>query len=452
MFTMKLKSEILYEFLRAILFPILLLSFIAVFVFQFSFKNFVDNEELNRRNKIEQLTKNLFIDHQQGLSKKRIDQYMWYLSELDLDVIFYDNNEKELYSFSEGFELAKKTSLYNTIVKDVYDKNNKKIGQIKYIYRVNNNFKKRSEVFITNLFRFIILSLFLSYFTGLIISIYLSRKITNPIEELTQATVNIRKQIYAVPDIKSRIVEVNQLSQNINYMANSLKSQEFNRKQYAQNISHELRTPLTNIRVNLELMQDGIMETNEENVNMLLVEIDRLTSLINQLNNTFKKSTPETIYNPSKFNLSDFLNEIYKSMKTQYDNSGVLFDLEISENLDIITDREKLANIIINLLSNALKACKKGDSVLLRARHINKKIVISVKDTGIGISEENKPKIFERFFRVDDCRNTKTNGYGLGLSIVKNYTDIIGANISVNSKLNLGTVMLVSFDDNIISK
>ena len=150
---MKLKSEILYEFLRAILFPILLLSFIAVFVFQFSFKNFVDNEELNRRNKIEQLTKNLFIDHQQGLSKKRIDQYMWYLSELDLDVIFYDNNEKELYSFSEGFELAKKTSLYNTIVKDVYDKNNKKIGQIKYIYRVNNNFKKRSEVFITNLFR-----------------------------------------------------------------------------------------------------------------------------------------------------------------------------------------------------------------------------------------------------------------------------------------------------------
>lgn len=452
MFTMKLKSEILYEFLRAILFPILLLSFIAVFVFQISFKNFVDNEELNRRNKIEQLTKNLFIDYQQGLSKKRIDQYMWYLSELDLDVIFYDNNEKELYSFSEGFELAKKTSLYNTIVKDVYDKNNKKIGQIKYIYRVNNNFKKRSEVFITNLFRFIILSLFLSYFTGLIISIYLSRKITNPIEELTQATVNIRKQIYAVPDIKSRIVEVNQLSQNINYMANSLKSQEFNRKQYAQNISHELRTPLTNIRVNLELMQDGIMETNEENVNMLLVEIDRLTSLINQLNNTFKKSTPETIYNPSKFNLSDFLNEIYKSMKTQYDNSGVLFDLEISENLDIITDREKLANIIINLLSNALKACKKGDSVLLRARHINKKIVISVKDTGIGISEENKPKIFERFFRVDDCRNTKTNGYGLGLSIVKNYTDIIGANISVNSKLNLGTVMLVSFDDSIITK
>ena len=336
---MKLKSEILYEFLRAILFPILLLSFIAVFVFQFSFKNFVDNEQLNRQNKIEQLTKNLFVDHQQGLSKKRIDQYMWYLSELDLDVIFYDNNEKELYSFSEGFELAKKTSLYNTIVKDVYDKNNKKIGQIKYIYRVNNNFKKRSEVFITNLFRFIILSLFLSYFTGLIISIYLSRKITYPIEELTQATVNIRKQIYAVPDIKSRIVEVNQLSQNINYMANSLKSQEFNRKQYAQNISHELRTPLTNIRVNLELMQDGIMETNEENVNMLLVEIDRLTSLINQLNNTFKKSTPETIYNPSKFNLSDFLNEIYKSMKTQYDNSGVLFDLEISENLDIITDR-----------------------------------------------------------------------------------------------------------------
>ncbi|MDU5922571.1 MAG: sensor histidine kinase, partial [Finegoldia magna] len=95
---MKLKSEILYEFLRAIIFPIMLLSFIAVFIFQLSFRNFVNNEELNRQNKIEQLTKNLFLDQQQGLSIKSIDKYMWYLSELDLDVIFYDNNDKELYS------------------------------------------------------------------------------------------------------------------------------------------------------------------------------------------------------------------------------------------------------------------------------------------------------------------------------------------------------------------
>lgn len=447
---MKLKSEILYEFLRAVLFPILLLSFIAVFIFQSSFKNFIYFEELNRKSKIEHLTKNLFMDQKQGLSKKSIDKYMWYLSELDLDVFFYDNNGKELYSFNEGFELAKKTSLYNTVVKDVYDDNNIKLGQIKYIYRINNNFKERSDVFITNLFRFIILALLFSYLTSLIISIYLSRKITNPIEELTLATVNIRKQNYVMPNIKSNIVEVNQLSENISYMSNSLKSQEFNRKQYAQNISHELRTPLTNLRVNLELIQDGIIESNEENLKTLLIEIDRLTSLINQLNNTFKKSTPETIYKPEVFNLSEFLNQIYKSMKTQYDKSGVSFDIEISENIDINTDKEKLANIIINLLSNALKACKKGDSVLLRARHINQKIVISVKDTGIGISEENKPKIFERFFRVDDCRNTKENGYGLGLSIVKNYADIIGAEISVNSKLNLGTVMMVTFDEKII--
>ena len=81
----------------------------------------------------------------------------------------------------------------------------------------------------------------------------------------------------------------------------------------------------------------------------------------------------------------------------------------------------------------------------------NTKILDSHKNN-IGISEENKPKIFERFYRVDDCRNTKENGYGLGLSIVKNYADIIGADISVNSKLNLGTVMMISFNDDIIVK
>ena len=447
---MRLKSEILYDFLKAILIPILMLSCISIMIFQITFKSFIKNEQLNKQRKIEELTKNLFIDQQIGLKKQNIDKYIWYLSELDLDVIFYDNSGREMYSFTDGAEYLKNNYEHTTKIKDVYDLKGKKLGQIKYIYRKNNQLNSRGEIFVTNLFRFMIISLFLSYITSLVISTFLSKKITYPIEELTSATVRIRKQNYDVPSIKSTIVEVNQLSDNINYMANSLKTQEFTRKEYAQNISHELRTPLTNLRVNLELMEDDIVEANKDNIQTLLVEIDRLTSLINQLNNTFKSATPETQYNPEIFNLTEFLNVIYKSMKTQFDNANVILNMEISEDLDIKTDKEKLSNILLNLLSNALKACQESDNVLLKARHVNKKIVISVKDTGIGISEENKPKIFERFFRVDDSRNTKKNGYGLGLSIVKNYADIIGADIAVNSKLNLGTVILISFDDDII--
>lgn len=447
---MRLKSEILYDFLKAILIPILMLSCISIMIFQITFKSFINNEQMNKQRKIEELTKNLFIDQQIGLKKQNIDKYIWYLSELDLDVIFYDNSGREMYSFTDGAEYLKNNYEHTTKIKDVYDLKGKKLGQIKYIYRKNNQLNSRGEIFVTNLFRFMIISLFLSYITSLVISTFLSKKITYPIEELTSATVRIRKQNYDVPSIKSTIVEVNQLSDNINYMANSLKTQEFTRKEYAQNISHELRTPLTNLRVNLELMEDDIVEANKDNIQTLLVEIDRLTSLINQLNNTFKSANPETQYNPEIFNLTEFLNVIYKSMKTQFDNANVILNMEISEDLDIKTDKEKLSNILLNLLSNALKACQESDNVLLKARHVNKKIVISVKDTGIGISEENKPKIFERFFRVDDSRNTKKNGYGLGLSIVKNYADIIGADIAVNSKLNLGTVILISFDDDII--
>ncbi|WP_297813430.1 cell wall metabolism sensor histidine kinase WalK [uncultured Finegoldia sp.] len=447
---MRLKSEILYDFLKAILIPILMLSCISIMIFQITFKSFINNEQMNKQRKIEELTKNLFIDQQIGLKKQNIDKYIWYLSELDLDVIFYDNSGREMYSFTDGAEYLKNNYEHTTKIKDVYDLKGKKLGQIKYIYRKKNQLNSRGEIFVTNLFRFMIISLFLSYITSLVISTFLSKKITYPIEELTSATVRIRKQNYDVPSIKSTIVEVNQLSDNINYMANSLKTQEFTRKEYAQNISHELRTPLTNLRVNLELMEDDIVEANKDNIQTLLVEIDRLTSLINQLNNTFKSANPETQYNPEIFNLTEFLNVIYKSMKTQFDNANVILNMEISEDLDIKTDKEKLSNILLNLLSNALKACQESDNVLLKARHVNKKIVISVKDTGIGISEENKPKIFERFFRVDDSRNTKKNGYGLGLSIVKNYADIIGADIAVNSKLNLGTVILISFDDDII--
>lgn len=447
---MNLKSEIFYEFLRAIVIPILLLSAIAIFIFQMTFNGFIENEQANKKEKIEILTKNLFIDKMNGLPSQNIDKYMWYISEFDVDVTFYNQYGQVIYSFNHGNDIVKKSPEYQIEMKDVYNARNKKIGQIKYIYRIKNELNMRSDIFVTTLFRFMIIAILVSYITSMIISTFLSKKITVPIEQLTDATVRIRKKNYDLPVIKSSILEVNQLSKNISYMANSLKSQEMTRRQYAQNISHELRTPLTNLRLNLELMHDGLMEANQENTDMLLAEIDRLTSMINQLNNTFKQSNLATKYNPEEFDLKVLLESIYKSMKAQFDNAKVNLELEIGEELIIETDKEKLTHILLNLLSNALRACVENDSVLLRMRHINQKIIISVKDTGVGISEENQPKIFERFFRVDDSRNTKTNGYGLGLPIVKNYADIIGAEISVNSKINLGTVMVISLDDSVI--
>lgn len=449
---MELRTELHSQMLKAIIIPLTILSILPIFLFHINFKEFVSKEQEDEQEKIENITERILADKlvNKDINTFRLNRIIPHITEFDLDIILYDINDRIVYSYKTTEDITRNIKNYKIKTEDIYN-GSEKIGRIEYVYPVDTGFTYRSQVFISTILRSFILAAILAYISSLITSNQLANQLTDDIVIINRSTREILRGNYKTKSLKSDILELNTLSDNINQLAKSLSRESDKRKEYAQNISHELRTPITNLRVNLELLEEGLVDADKEYVAMLMEEIDRITALINELNQTFNELEDNKI-EKSEFNLNELISTMEKSFMPRFQNKGVGLSYKEDENLNIFTDKKKLITIITNLLSNALKASEKDDSVTIKTRHINNKLLISVIDTGIGINDIDKEKIYERFFRVDDCRNTKENGYGLGLSIVKNYSEMLGADISINSKPNVGTTFILSFDDDIIIK
>jgi len=222
-------------------------------------------------------------------------------------------------------------------------------------------------------------------------------------------------------------------------------------------VSHELRTPLTSILGFVEMINKKFVETvlphldmndlklskavNKINKNfkIILSEGERITSLINDVLDISKLESGKAIWNFRDISVQEVITDAYKALSSLFEQKGIPCYLEIQQELPAVYgDRERLIQVIINLLSNALKFTEKG-YVKCRAELIGDEILVSVEDTGIGIPEEEKEKIFEKFKQVGDLIRGKPKGTGLGLPISKQIIEAHGGKIWVESKLGRGS-------------
>jgi len=223
--------------------------------------------------------------------------------------------------------------------------------------------------------------------------------------------------------------------------ANRLKSE------FLSNMSHELRTPLNAILGMTKLLKAGvggkITEKQRDYLDIIERNGENLLALINDVLDLSKieAGKVEIIWN--KIFLKEFINELLKSVRPLAEEKGLILKSIFKGKVDyIVTDPEKLRQILLNLLSNAIKFTEKGEvAVIIEEKDGN--ILISVKDTGIGIPEEALDYIFDVFRQVDGSTTKKYGGTGLGLSIVKKLVDLLGGEIKVKSKLNKGSVFTV---------
>lgn len=290
-------------------------------------------------------------------------------------------------------------------------------------------------------------SIILSLIVGSVIAVILSMNISEPIIKINDFTIKMKEGIYEnMESDDSDIKEIQNLHDNINFLSKSLARQEEIRKKYAQDISHELRTPLTNLKLSIEALGDGMMPLNEETIQSLDLEINRLQSLIEGLKNSFNESVANDKLNLEEVNISDLLNGILQGFYGNFLNRNILITKDICDEVYMITDRTKFLQIIQNLLTNAIKAIDRDGHIDVCLVETSKNIIVKITDDGIGIDENLIPMIFERFYRIDDSRNTKTNGVGLGLSISKNFMEALNGKIDVKSKKNVGTSFSLTFD------
>ena len=318
--------------------------------------------------------------------------------------------------------------------------NNKVVGTLIIGYIDNSYLTESAMIFKGTLFNSFIISGIITVLLGFVISVFLSKGLTNPILNITHTANQMRSgNLESRSIVKTNVNEISELSASINYLAETLQNQEGLRKRYALDISHELRTPLTTLKSHLEAMVDGVWEISREHLNILIKEIDGLTKLVDDLKNTFKDLEGQLNINKTYFNISNELENIISEFKPLYSKTGYLLESSIEKNVEILMDKYRLKQIMYNLLSNAMKYLNEDGKVIVRLIKEDRYIKIIVKDNGAGIKEKDLPFIFERFYRADISRNRETGGTGLGLSITKSIVKAHGGKICAESQMNKGT-------------
>lgn len=315
---------------------------------------------------------------------------------------------------------------------------NIKIGSYGLLYYMDNDvdFLKEINKVITSIGIVMVL-------ITIFIAILISNNISKPVEVVSNMANLIGDGDYDNKiDYDSNIVEIDVLIKSINNLSAKLEEQENLRKRLTTDISHELRTPLTSIQTHLEAMIDGIWEPDTERLNSVNEEVIRLTNLVNQLQNLAKFDSEKSKLNLAKVNVKNLI------MNVVYNNQGKALEKNINiecdlESIDSYLDKDKISQVIVNLLSNAIRYSNNGGKIFISSYKENNNLKIQFKDNGIGIPKENIKYIFERFYRVDESRSKNTGGIGVGLTIVKSIIDLHQGTIEVRSELNKGSEFIV---------
>lgn len=315
---------------------------------------------------------------------------------------------------------------------------NIKIGSYGLLYYMDNDvdFLKEINKVITSIGIVMVL-------ITIFIAILISNNISKPVEVVSNMANLIGDGDYDNKiDYDSNIVEIDVLIKSINNLSAKLEEQENLRKRLTTDISHELRTPLTSIQTHLEAMIDGIWEPDTERLNSVNEEVIRLTNLVNQLQNLAKFDSKKSKLNLAKVNVKNLI------MNVVYNNQGKALEKNINiecdlESIDSYLDKDKISQVIVNLLSNAIRYTNNGGKIFISSYKENNNLKIQFKDNGIGIPKENIKYIFERFYRVDESRSKNTGGIGVGLTIVKSIIDLHQGTIEVRSELNKGSEFIV---------
>jgi len=255
---------------------------------------------------------------------------------------------------------------------------------------------------------------------ALILGALLVRSITRPLQQLTDASRTI-----AAGDLDTRVSvrsrdEVGQLADAFNLMAADLARAEKARRNQTADVAHELRTPLTVIQGALEAMLDGVYPTDRENLQAALAQTHTLSRLVEDLRLLALADAGQLGLHTAPLDPAPFLREMVETHRIQAQERGVDLALEMPASIPLVeADRDRLAQVMGNLLSNALRYVSEGEHVTVRAETQGREVIVAVTDDGPGIPPKDLPHLFERFWRGDHARRRATGGSGLGLTIAR---------------------------------
>lgn len=273
----------------------------------------------------------------------------------------------------------------------------------------------------------------------LILAAIMSKLITKPLEQVTEAAKSLAVGKYNTEFKGHGYREIDELSDTLNYAANELSKNDRLQKELLSNISHDLRTPLTMIKGYSEVMRDIPEENTPENVQVIIDEATRLTDLVNDILDLSKIQSGARLAEMREFCLTEVVRDTMFRYEKLTMQDGYKIEFKAEADAYVIADSTMILQVVYNLINNAINYTGEDKYVSVVQSVQKDSVRISVTDTGEGISEEEIPLIWERYYKIDKVHKRATVGTGLGLSIVKEILEIHNATYGVSSTLGKGS-------------
>ncbi|WP_462272741.1 sensor histidine kinase [Methanohalophilus sp.] len=263
----------------------------------------------------------------------------------------------------------------------------------------------------------IITTFFILFFTSLISLIFLSwnRKLEEEVHKKTEQLKNSNQRLQKLNRVKNEFLSM---------------------------VSHELKTPLTAMRTSSEFLreEDCDKETQKEMLDLIIRNIDRQSRMVDDLLDISRIESGRMVFKEEQINLKEIIDNAIQMMEPMATKNGINIESELDNEPRVKADKDKLLRVFVNLLNNAIKfTTNKGENIKIKTEENRDFVEISVIDRGIGISENEQDKIFDKFYQVDNTSRRKVGGSGLGLAIIKGIIEGQGGSIRVKSEPGVGS-------------
>ncbi|MBU8716144.1 HAMP domain-containing histidine kinase [Brevibacillus parabrevis] len=282
------------------------------------------------------------------------------------------------------------------------------------------------------------------FLLSLMFILIFTRYLVRPIQKLSQATKKLAEGEYEIQLDISRRDEIGELAANFAQMTESLKQLDDMRQEFVSNVSHEIQSPLASIQGFSQAIRSGGMPEAQKAEYLAIIEEEsrRLSSLSKQLLTLASLDKETGLYEPSEYRLDEQLRQVVLLLERQWQQKKLELELELPDTL-VTADKQLFNQVWINLLSNSIKFTPPHGTIFVSIRQ-SPDIAVIIRDTGIGISEEEREHIFERFYKGDKSRNREATGSGLGLAIVQKIVQVAKGSIEIDSQTGVGTTIKVT--------
>lgn len=437
------------------------LYFVSNYFFQKQFQKYVMVQQGVKNKEIVQVISNAYGDKRELPSMEFFEEFGNNLLDQHIILTVYNEKNEQLFcmacsqkescnhSINSMKDMMKSMypNLKGEYIEEKYNiiKNDQTLGYINLGYFGPFFYNESDREFVQTFNDIFVLITILSLFGSVGLGIFSASKISNPILRIKEKTKQIADGDYSGKIIVSKAdtIEIQELASSVNNLARNLNEQLVLKKRMAGDFTHEFLTPLTTLQGTIEAMLDGVFEVNEERLQSLKLEVERLSRMVFDINKLVQTKTDNDEYQKEKINLGEIIEQTLIFYETELHHKNIKLSYQ-KKDYYLNASKDKINQVVINLISNAIKYSNNNGTIDIQLKQTKETTTFSIKDTGIGISEEDLPYIFEYLYKVDKSRTRAVGGSGIGLYVVKGIIDDHHGIIEVKSTLNKGTTFTIT--------